>query len=63
MRSEKDGIGLLAKLEYITYTFAERPNAKTGTFQNEGIFSAGYAMFYHSVVLPVPRLGIASTSH
>ncbi|MCS2308105.1 MULTISPECIES: hypothetical protein [Bacteroidales] len=48
---------------YITYTFAERPNAKTGTFQNEGIFSAGYAMFYHSVVLPVPRLGIASTSH
>lgn len=29
---------------YITYTFAERPDAKTGTFQNVGIFSAGYAM-------------------
>lgn len=49
---------------YITYTFAERPNTKTGTFQKCGDFQRKvYAMFYHSVALPVSTFGYASTSY
>ncbi|WP_302279102.1 hypothetical protein [Barnesiella intestinihominis] len=36
---------------------------KLANFQIEGIFSAGYAMQSHSVVLPVSSKGIASTTY
>jgi len=50
-------------LLYITYSFAERLNTKTGTFHKRRDLQRNvYAMLCHSVGLPVSSLRYASTS-